>query len=436
MTIPLSARCWVIAMILAPTLSGLFAPPHTVKAANSPLAVDGAFARYWANQGGLARFGVALTAAIVDPESGQIVQYFERARFEYHPENLAALVQLTPLGLAATASQPERFAPPLPCSAECSLFPATNHTVRGRFAQYWAKGGITAFGQPLTEELSVVSPVDGQEYVVQWFEFARFEYHPAYAGTPSEVLLGHLGREALVDHPELVESPTVPVPVGPRVIVLDPGHDPSTGGAIGLEQGDTLRFAQMLAALLTKHGYIVRLTRPTETTILFDQPTLLLGAGADDSGYREGYAHASKILELQPDLAISIHYNAAASGPGGGSTTFYCAAGGPQNEYLASLLQTEIAGAMQWYGYTPPASFIAEDGVIGKGYGHLATLGNLQSQSGAAMGNRMGGFPVVLTEALFETNPHERALIVDEVFLARLAEGYLWAIDTYFATIK
>ncbi len=30
---------------------------------------------------------------------------------------------------------------------------------------------------------------------MQYFERARFEYHPEYAGTPYEVLLGLLGRE-------------------------------------------------------------------------------------------------------------------------------------------------------------------------------------------------------------------------------------------------
>jgi hypothetical protein len=32
---------------------------------------------------------------------------------------------------------------------------------------------------------------------VQYFERARFEYHPEFKGTPHEVLLGHLGRLAL-----------------------------------------------------------------------------------------------------------------------------------------------------------------------------------------------------------------------------------------------
>jgi len=152
-----------------------------------------------------------------------------------------------------------------------------------------------------------------------------------------------------------------------------------------------------------------------------------------DAGYLEGYAHASQILALKPDLAISIHYNAVASGPGGGSETFYCDFGGPQSLRLATLLQAEIALALKDRGYTPPYSRVSEDGGIGKTYGHLATLGNVNDPAGRAIGNRLAGLPIVLTEALFETNPTERALIVDGTTIARLAEGYVRAVDAYFA---
>ena len=40
-----------------------------------------------------------------------------------------------------------------------------------------------------------MSPTNGQTYRVQYFERARFEYHPENAGGENEVLLGLLGRE-------------------------------------------------------------------------------------------------------------------------------------------------------------------------------------------------------------------------------------------------
>ena len=59
------------------------------------------------------------------------------------------------------------------------------------------RGGLAQFGYPISEEMREVSPTDGQEYTVQYFERARFEYHPEYKGTPGEVLLGLLGVDAM-----------------------------------------------------------------------------------------------------------------------------------------------------------------------------------------------------------------------------------------------
>jgi hypothetical protein len=47
------------------------------------------FGAYWARQGGLARFGYPITPAFQESVEGSVylVQYFERRRMEYHPEN-------------------------------------------------------------------------------------------------------------------------------------------------------------------------------------------------------------------------------------------------------------------------------------------------------------------------------------------------------------
>src|SRR5262249_17023752 len=53
--------------------------------------LGGAFRDYWRSNGGLPAFGFALTEEFVqkapDSPQGYTVQYFERQRFEYHPEN-------------------------------------------------------------------------------------------------------------------------------------------------------------------------------------------------------------------------------------------------------------------------------------------------------------------------------------------------------------
>jgi hypothetical protein len=74
--------------------------------------VGGAFLRYWEAHGGLAQQGLPLTAAFpeVSPTDGKAytVQYFERARFERHPENAAPYDVL--LGLLGREQHTLRYA--------------------------------------------------------------------------------------------------------------------------------------------------------------------------------------------------------------------------------------------------------------------------------------------------------------------------------------
>lgn len=170
------------------------------------------FRDYWRRFGGVPIFGYPITEARM--EGGLRVQYLERARFEYHPENarlpgfttlakgekLRLLVQLTRLGVPIADVQ--RFPPSLPPSSDnppdSIRIGQTGHTLRGGFKAFWDKNaGLTNFGYPLSEEVSEVSPTDGKRYTVQYFERARFEWHPENVGTPYEVLLGQLGTEGL-----------------------------------------------------------------------------------------------------------------------------------------------------------------------------------------------------------------------------------------------
>jgi hypothetical protein len=111
------------------------------------------------------------------------------------------LVSHSPTPARSTGpARPEALRPATPgnVGADRRYFPETQHTLGGGFRAYWeANGGLAIFGLPLTEEFTEVSPADGREYTVQYFERARFEHHPEHAGTPHEVQLGMLGRQAL-----------------------------------------------------------------------------------------------------------------------------------------------------------------------------------------------------------------------------------------------
>jgi lipoprotein-anchoring transpeptidase ErfK/SrfK len=166
------------------------------------------FLSFWRENGGVMIFGYPIGEEIV--EHGRIVQYFERARFEYHPEHLgtAEQVQLALLGRELTAGR--NFADGAPDGGEL-YFQETKHTLSGKFLRFWQKrGGLPVFGYPISEPFEELA-ADGQTRVTQYFERARFEYHPEdldgfyqeqaqwrgiYLTSLHEVQLSDVGRQA------------------------------------------------------------------------------------------------------------------------------------------------------------------------------------------------------------------------------------------------
>ncbi len=169
-----------------------------------------AFLDYWRNHGGLAQFGFPTSEPfyeVNDDGNVYLVQYFERNRFEHHPE-LAGTEYEVLLGLIGThyaesarTRQPGPFARQSGASEPGQLyFAETGHTLRNAFKRHWqSTGGLAQYGYPISEEFYEVNPDNGQTYVVQYFERARFEWHPELIGTPYEVLLGLLGNQLLHD---------------------------------------------------------------------------------------------------------------------------------------------------------------------------------------------------------------------------------------------
>jgi LPXTG-site transpeptidase (sortase) family protein len=84
-----------------------------------------------------------------------------------------------------------------PQASDRDYFDETGHTLGGNFRQFWhSRGGLLLFGLPLSEEFHEVDPQDSNSYVVQYFERARFEWHPELP-VGARVQLGHLGRRYL-----------------------------------------------------------------------------------------------------------------------------------------------------------------------------------------------------------------------------------------------
>ena len=187
-------------LLLTLIVLALLAPPPAAAATRIcfkevPDCIEGRFAEYWRANGGLAVFGLPLGPARQERVGGgtYLAQLFERNRFELHPENARpADVLLGRLGdeqLRRQGRDWKGFPQGRPKSG-CQFFEATTHVVCEPFLSYWrthgleldGKKGKTAaeslalFGQPLSEA-QVETLADGQQYIVQWFERARFESH-------------------------------------------------------------------------------------------------------------------------------------------------------------------------------------------------------------------------------------------------------------------
>ena len=165
--------------------------------------LQGAFLQFWFWNGGLDRYGFPIGVPLSERgEDGKtyLVQYTERARLEYHPENRGGPyeVLLGRLGadLAAGREAERPFQPATPAPG-ARFVTETRHNLSGPIAAYWQRhGGVPVFGYPISEPFVELNPADSRQYLVQYFERNRLEYHPANAGTPYEVQLGLLGVQS------------------------------------------------------------------------------------------------------------------------------------------------------------------------------------------------------------------------------------------------
>jgi Tol biopolymer transport system component len=201
--------------------------------------IDGRIREYWEQNGGLPVFGLPITPLQEETIDGQTlqVQWFERNRLELHPGNERPYDVL--LGRLGAEAVEDTGAPPREEPREgCAYFDETGYNVCGDFLAYWQANGLeldgvpgttaqeslALFGYPLTGEFETTLE-DGNRYVVQWFERARFERHPENQ-PPFNVLLSRLGV-AERGEPELGPAAPAPAAVDDRIVfeLLSPRGD-------------------------------------------------------------------------------------------------------------------------------------------------------------------------------------------------------------------
>jgi hypothetical protein len=169
--------------------------------AETGYVVRGHFLDYWETHGGLPQQGYPISGEMYERSEmdGKVylVQYFERAVFEMHPENKAPYDVL--LSLIGAQRYKEKYPIGAPYEKPnfapgSRYFPQTRKRVGGSFLVYWdAFGGLQQQGYPVSDEVQERSELDGQVYTVQYFERAVMEWHPGNR-PPYDVLLSQLGR--------------------------------------------------------------------------------------------------------------------------------------------------------------------------------------------------------------------------------------------------
>jgi hypothetical protein len=148
--------------------------------------IKDAFLNYWLMNGGLTLYGYPITEETqID---GVPVQYFQRARFEYHPDSSRPWhVDLAAVGSLVTQGREFGTVNAQQAGSGRTYFAQTQHTMGGAFAAYWNNhGGVAIFGYPISEEMQE------NGMTVQYFERARFEL-----AAHGRVQLGQLGVELL-----------------------------------------------------------------------------------------------------------------------------------------------------------------------------------------------------------------------------------------------
>lgn len=158
-------------------------------------SISGAIWRYYNRSGGEERFGVPLSELV--SVNGKYLQYFERSVLEFNPAYPGTdnEVKQLPIGTLATANQNFPTVAPFANNPNRWYFPETGHSLSFGFLDFWRNhGDHDSLGLPISEEMGEADS-SGQNLTVQYFEYAKLEYHPDLTGTNASIQITPLGRK-------------------------------------------------------------------------------------------------------------------------------------------------------------------------------------------------------------------------------------------------
>jgi N-acetylmuramoyl-L-alanine amidase len=191
-------------------------------------------------------------------------------------------------------------------------------------------------------------------------------------------------------------TPNAPASSNPRLIVIDPGHGGSDGGAYRgalSEKALNLDLAKRLRTLLVARGWQVQMTRTTDVDVY--QP--------NDSAHDELQARDDIANQAGARLFVSVHTNSfSGSGPNGTTTYFYKGI----DRAFADAIHRRFQGA---------ALGTKDDGVIKNNF-YVLVHSNM---------------PAVLIETAFLSNPDDYALLSSPAWLQKIAQAIADGIGDY-----
>ena len=161
-------------------------------------SVSGEFWSYYQSQPNASLvFGSPITEQFTDSRSGRLIQYFQRARFEYFPENPPGKrVVLSQLGSLVIARTPPQGAINNFNPLGCRYYSETGYSLCYAFLEFYDKnGGEAIFGKPISAFVSY------NDRIVQYFERARMDWYPEYP-EGQKISLAQLGRSYFDQVPE------------------------------------------------------------------------------------------------------------------------------------------------------------------------------------------------------------------------------------------
>jgi N-acetylmuramoyl-L-alanine amidase len=230
-------------------------------------------------------------------------------------------------------------------------------------------------------------------------------------------------------------------------VFLDAGHGGIDPGAVGTtESGQTVYEADQTLpvvldtmAILRREGFRVVVSRTGPTSVVRLGPGDVSDGALSIQGAHDDVAARAVCANLaHANILIGVYFDAGESAENAGCVTGYDPARpfAAQNLQLATLVQTDVLGAMNSRGWAIPNEGVVEDGLLGsaitaqaESYGHLLLLGPAEP----GYFTTPSQMPGALIEPLFITDPFEASIAASSTGQQVIAGGLAEAVEHYFA---